>query len=70
VKGCGEEKAQRAVKRKLSDPGRKRAVVTAAGSAGETRVAPRLAVTWRIVGEKEAARAMELLRRMLQFFGG
>jgi four helix bundle protein len=49
-----------------SDPGNKRArLFSAAGSAGETRVALRLAVTWRIVGEKEAGRAMELLRRIL-----
>jgi hypothetical protein len=44
-----------------SDPGNKRArLFSAAGSAGETRVALRLAVAWRIVGEREAGRAMEL----------
>ena len=55
---CGEAE--------YSDPGNKRArLFSAAGSAGETRVALRLAVAWRIVGEREADRAMELLRRIL-----
>ena len=38
---------------------------SATGSAGETRVALRFAVAWRIVGEK-AGRALELLRRIVE----
>ena len=38
---------------------------TAAGSAGETRNALRLAVAWRIVSERDADRAMGLLRRIV-----
>lgn len=49
-----------------SDPGNKRArLFSAAGSAGETRVALRLAVAWGILGEKEAAAALALLRRIV-----
>jgi four helix bundle protein len=55
---CGEAE--------FSDPGNRRArLFTAAGSAGETRVALRLAVAWRIVGEKDAATALALLKRIL-----
>jgi four helix bundle protein len=55
---CGEAE--------FSDPGNKRArLFTAAGSAGETRNALRLAVAWRIVRAAEAEPAMELSRRIL-----
>ena len=50
----------------FSDPGNRRArLFTAAGSAGETRNALRLAVAWRIVPASEADRAMGLLRRIV-----
>jgi four helix bundle protein len=50
----------------FSDPGNRRArLFTAAGSAGETRQALRLAVAWRIVSEREAAVAGDLLRRIV-----
>ena len=55
---CGEAE--------FSDPGNKRArLFTAAGSAGETRNALRLAVAWRIVPAREAETAMRLLLRIL-----
>ena len=55
---CGEAE--------FSDPGNRRArLFTAAGSAGETRVALRLAVAWRMIGEQEAAVALGLLRRIV-----
>jgi four helix bundle protein len=50
----------------FSDPGNRRArLFTAAGSAGETRNALRLAVAWRIFSEREAERAMGLLKRIV-----
>jgi four helix bundle protein len=50
----------------FSDPGNRRArLFTAAGSAGETRNALRLAVAWRIVSAGEAERANALVRRIL-----
>jgi four helix bundle protein len=50
----------------FSDPGNRRArLFTAAGSAGETRNALRLAVAWRIVSAGEAESAKALLRRIL-----
>ena len=50
----------------FSDPGNRRArLFTAAGSAGETRNALRLAVAWRIVPAGEAERAMGLLKRIV-----
>jgi four helix bundle protein len=50
----------------FSDPGNRRArLFTAAGSAGETRTALRLAVAWRIVSERDAQQATGLLRRIL-----
>lgn len=55
---CGEAE--------FSDPGNKRArLFTAAGSAGETRNALRLAVAWRIVRPGDADSAMRLLERIL-----
>jgi four helix bundle protein len=55
---CGEAE--------FSDPGNKRArLFTAAGSAGETRNALRLAVAWRIVRQSEVEGAMRLLHRLL-----
>jgi four helix bundle protein len=50
----------------FSDPGNRRARLhTAAGSAGETRTALRLAVAWRIIAEREAEPAQLLLRRVI-----
>jgi four helix bundle protein len=50
----------------FSDPGNRRArLFTAAGSAGETRNALRLAVAWRIVPEREAIKALALLKRIV-----
>ncbi|HEX2877247.1 MAG TPA: four helix bundle protein [Polyangiaceae bacterium] len=49
-----------------SDPGNRRARFhTAAGSAGETRAAVRLAVAWRIVERGDCEPAMALLERIL-----
>jgi four helix bundle protein len=50
----------------FSDPGNRRArLFTAAGSAGETRYALRLAVAWRILSERDAERATGLVRRIV-----
>ena len=55
---CGEAE--------FSDPGNKRArLFTAAGSAGQTRNALRLAVAWRIVRPTESEHALRLLSRIL-----
>jgi four helix bundle protein len=49
-----------------SDPGNRRARFhTAAGSAGETRAAVRLAVSWGIVTRADGEPAMALLNRIL-----
>lgn len=49
-----------------SDPGNKRArFFTAAGSARETQHALRQAIAWRYVSEREAARALTLVRRIV-----
>ena len=51
---------------RLSDPGNRGARLhSAAGSASETQVALRLAVAWRIVGERDASAALGLLRRIV-----
>ena len=50
----------------FSDPGNRRArLFTAAGSAGETRNALRLAMAWRIVSADDAEKAMGLLKRIV-----
>jgi four helix bundle protein len=50
-----------------SDPGNRRARFhTAAGSAGETRAAVRLAVAWGIVSRADGAPAMALLDQILR----
>jgi four helix bundle protein len=50
----------------FSDPGNRRArLFTAAGSAGETRNALRLAIAWRIVAPEDAAAATTLLNRIV-----
>lgn len=50
----------------FSDPGNRRARFhTAAGSAGETRNALRVAVAWRLVAASEAEPAQQLLRRII-----
>jgi four helix bundle protein len=50
----------------FSDPGNRRARFhTAAGSAGETRNALRVAVAWRLVVPAEAEPAQQLLRRII-----
>jgi four helix bundle protein len=50
----------------FSDPGNRRArLFTAAGSAGETRNALRLAVAWRIVAQRDAERALGLVQRIV-----
>lgn len=50
----------------FSDPGNRRArLFTAAGSAGETRNALRLAVAWRIVAQRDADRALGLVQRIV-----
>jgi four helix bundle protein len=49
-----------------SDPGNRRARLhTAAGSAGETRMALRLAVAWRYVLPADAEKARGLVERIL-----
>ena len=49
-----------------SDPGNRRARLhTAAGSAGETRMALRLAVAWRFVSAREAECARALVDRIV-----
>ncbi len=49
-----------------SDPGNRRARLhTAAGSAGETRMALRLAVAWRYVPSLEAETARALVERVV-----
>jgi four helix bundle protein len=50
-----------------SDPGNRRVRFhTAAGSAGETRAAVRLAVAWGIVSRADGAAAMRLLDEILR----
>jgi len=50
----------------LSDPGNRRArFFTAAGSAGETMTALRVAVAWRYFAPGDAERAVQLLRRII-----
>lgn len=50
----------------FSDPGNRRARFhTAAGSAGETRNALRVAVAWRLVATRDAEPAQQLLRRII-----
>jgi four helix bundle protein len=50
----------------LSDPGNKRARFhTAAGSAREAQHALRQAIAWRYVSERDAARALGLVRRIV-----
>ncbi len=50
----------------FSDPGNRRArLFTAAGSAGETRQALRLAVAWRLVPAREAEAALALVGRIV-----
>lgn len=49
-----------------SDPGNRRARFhTAAGSAGETRAAVKLAVSWGIVAREDGEGAMALLERIV-----
>jgi four helix bundle protein len=49
-----------------SDPGNRRArYFTAAGSAGETLAAVRVAVAWGIVSGADAERAVALLKRII-----
>jgi four helix bundle protein len=49
-----------------SDPGNRRArYFTAAGSAGETMAAVRVAVAWGIVSKTDGERAVALLRRII-----
>jgi four helix bundle protein len=49
-----------------SDPGNRRArYFTAAGSAGETLAAVRVAVAWGIVSKSDAERAVTLLKRII-----
>jgi len=49
-----------------SDPGNRRArFFTAAGSAGETQTAIRVAVAWRHMRKEEATAAEALLRRII-----
>ena len=48
-----------------SDPGNRRArFFTAAGSANETRLALRIAVSWRLCAPAEADAALALIRRV------
>lgn len=50
----------------LSDPGNRRArFFTAAGSAGETYTAVRVAIAWRYFTAKEGEPAVALLRRII-----
>lgn len=50
----------------LSDPGNRRArFFTAAGSAGETQTALRVAIAWRYLTARDAERAVKLLRRII-----
>ena len=50
----------------LSDPGNRRArFFTAAGSAGETYSAVRVAMAWRHLGAREAEPALALLTRII-----
>ena len=54
------------VEAELSDPGNRRArFFTAAGSAGETLVAVRVAIAWRYFTAKEGEAAVALLRRII-----
>jgi four helix bundle protein len=49
-----------------SDPGNRRArYFTAAGSAGETMAALRVAIGWGVVSRSEGERAVALLKRIL-----
>ena len=49
-----------------SDPGNRRArFFTAAGSAGETQAALRVAVAWGLVGKADGEAALKLLQRIL-----
>jgi four helix bundle protein len=49
-----------------NDPGTRRArYFTAAGSAGETMAALRIAMAWRLVSRSDGERAVALLRRIL-----
>lgn len=49
-----------------SDPGNRRArYFTAAGSAGETMAAVRVAVAWGILSRSEGERAVALLKRII-----
>jgi len=49
-----------------SDPGNRRArYFTAAGSAGETMAAVRVAVAWGIVSKSDGERAVALLKRII-----
>jgi four helix bundle protein len=51
---------------RYSDPGNRRARFhTAAGSAGETLAALRVAMAWGIVSASDAQRAVALLRRII-----
>ena len=55
---CGEAE--------LSDPGNRRArFFTAAGSAGETLTAVRVAIAWRYLAAKDGEVAVALLRRII-----
>lgn len=50
----------------LSDPGNRRArFFTAAGSAGETYTAVRVAIAWRYFNAKEGDAAVVLLKRII-----
>lgn len=53
-----------------SDPGNRRArFFTAAGSAGETLAAVRVAIAWGIVPWRDGERAVALLRRIISMLG-
>ncbi|HYQ30222.1 MAG TPA: four helix bundle protein [Polyangiaceae bacterium] len=55
---CGEAE--------LSDPGNRRArFFTAAGSAGETLIAVRVAIAWRYLAPSDGEAAIALLRRII-----
>jgi four helix bundle protein len=56
---------------RFSDPGNRKArLFTAAGSAGETQHALRQAVAWRIVAERDAEGAIQLVKRILAILWG
>ncbi len=66
IRGAASSVALNIGEGEYSDPGNRRArYFTAAGSAGETLAAVRVAVAWGIVSRSEAERAVALLKRIL-----